>query len=53
VSLGEVPADAKLDDLLDERPSLGEIDRGSLELKLQGYGYRWFRVGTPDQQTPP
>jgi hypothetical protein len=53
VDLGEAPEDARLDDLLDERGALDEIDGTSLELKLQGYGYRWFRIGTPDQQTPP
>ena len=53
VDLGEIPEDAKLDDLLDERPALTEIHGRSLELKLEGYGYRWFRIGTPEQQTPP
>ncbi|HET9671678.1 MAG TPA: alpha-amylase family glycosyl hydrolase, partial [Actinomycetota bacterium] len=53
VGLGEVPEDARLDDLLDERPALRELEGASLELKLQGYGHRWFRIGTPDQQTPP
>jgi len=53
VELGDVPEDAHLDDLLDERPALDEIDGTSLELKLEGYGYRWFRIGPPDQQTPP
>jgi trehalose synthase len=53
VDLGEIPEGATLDDLLDERPALDEIDGTSLELKLGGYGYRWFRIGTPDQRTPP
>jgi trehalose synthase len=53
VELGDVPDGAKLDDLLDERPALLELAGTSLELKLGGYGYRWFRIGTPDQQTPP
>jgi len=53
VELGDVPDEAHLDDLLDERPALDEIRGTSLELKLEGYGYRWFRIGTPDQQTPP
>ena len=35
---------AKLDDLLDERGALHEIEGGSLELKMDGYGYRWFRI---------
>jgi glycosidase len=53
VELGDVPEGATLDDLLDERPALDEIDGTSLELKLGGYGYRWYRIGTPDQMTPP
>jgi trehalose synthase len=53
VDLGDVPQDAKFDDLLDERGTLDEIAGTSLDLKLQGYGFRWFRIGTPDQQTPP
>jgi hypothetical protein len=40
-------------DLLDERPALDETRGTALELKLEGYGYRWFRIGTPGQQTPP
>jgi hypothetical protein len=48
-----VPDDAKLDDLLDEHGTLDEIAGTSLDLKLQGYAFRWFRIGTPDQQTPP
>jgi glycosidase len=53
VELSEVPEEAHLDDLLDERPALTEITDASLELKLEGFGFRWFRIGMPDQQTPP
>jgi hypothetical protein len=53
VELGDIPEDAHLDDLLDERPAQDEIEGTSLELKLEGYGFRWFRIGTRDQQTPP
>jgi trehalose synthase len=53
LQLGDVPEDAKLDDLLDERGALREIEGGSLELKMDGYGYRWLRIHTPDQHTPP
>jgi glycosidase len=53
VDLGDVPEAATLDDLLDERGALDEIDGAALELKLGGYGYRWFRIGTRDQRTPP
>ena len=51
--LGDVPEEAKLDDLLDERGALREIEDGSLELKMDGYGFRWFRITTPDQHIPP
>jgi len=53
LQLGAVPEDAKLDDLLDERGTLREIEDGSLELKLDEYGYRWLRINTPDQHSPP
>ncbi len=53
VALGDVPEDATLDDLLDERPALDEIDGSTLELKLSGYGFRWYRIGTAKQMTPP
>jgi trehalose synthase len=53
VSLGDVPENAKLDDLLDERGALREIEGGSIELKMDGYGFRWFRIHAPDQHTPP
>jgi hypothetical protein len=53
VQLGDVPEDAKLDDLLDERGALREIEGGSLELKMDGYGFRWLRIHSRDQHTPP
>jgi trehalose synthase len=53
IELGDVPERARLDDLLDERPALEELDGTSVELKLPTYGYRWFRVVTTDQMTPP
>jgi trehalose synthase len=53
VQLGDVPEDAKLDDLLDERGALGDIDEGSLELKMEGFGFRWLRIHMRDQHTPP
>jgi glycosidase len=51
--LGDVPAGGRLDDLLDQRGSIQEIEDGSLELKMEGYGYRWLRINAPDQHTPP
>jgi trehalose synthase len=53
LQLGDVPEDAALDDLLDERGALRAIDDGAFELKMEGYGFRWFRITTPDQHTPP
>jgi trehalose synthase len=53
LQVGDVPEGAKLDDLLDERGALRGIEDGSLELKLDGYGFRWLRINTPDQHTPP
>jgi glycosidase len=53
IELGDVPKGARLDDLLDERPALDELDGSSVELKLDGYGYRWFRIVTPRRMTPP
>ncbi len=51
--LGDVPEDAKLDDLLDQQGALRGVEDGSLELKMDGYGFRWLRINTPDQHTPP
>ena len=53
LQLGDVPEDGKLDDLLDERGAFQNIEDGALELKLDGYGFRWLRITTPDQHTPP
>jgi trehalose synthase len=53
LQLGDVPEDGKLDDLLDERGAFQGVEDGSLELKMDGYGFRWLRITTPDQHTPP
>ena len=53
LQLGDVPEDGKLDDLLDELGTLHRIEDGSLELKMDGYGFRWLRITSPDQHTPP
>ena len=44
VRLGDVVEGARLDDLLDERGALIEIEGESLELKMDAYGFRWFRL---------
>ena len=53
LQLGDVPKDGRRDDLLDERGATGLPDDGVLELKMDGYGFRWFRILTSDQHTPP
>jgi trehalose synthase len=53
LQLGDVPEEGRLDDLLDERGAFRDIEDGTLELKMDGYGYRWLRINTPDQHTPP
>jgi trehalose synthase len=53
VQLGDVPEDGRLDDLLDERGAIGEIENSALDLKMESYGFRWFRITTPDQHTAP
>ena len=53
LQLGDLPEGGKLDDLLDERGAFQNVEDGSLELKMDGYGFRWLRITTPDQHTPP
>ena len=40
-------------DLLGESATMHEIDGGALDLKLEGYGYRWLRLRSPGQRTAP
>lgn len=53
IQLGDVPEGGRVDDLLDERGALGGLDAGTLDLKLDAFGYRWFRIIARDQHTPP
>jgi trehalose synthase len=54
VGLGpELPQDARYTDLFDPDGEVHEIGRGELELKLEGYGYRWLRVQASDEPIPP
>jgi trehalose synthase len=53
VELGEFAGEPRLDDLLDERPAIDAVEGTSIELKLERYGYRWFRIRRPEQRTPP
>jgi trehalose synthase len=45
-------SDLQLEDLLENNP-VPVAERGRLELKLEGYGYRWFRVRNPDHPITP
>ena len=44
IKLGGLPAEHRVDDLLS--PGLGEMRqlRDGLEIDLQGFDYRWFRI---------
>jgi trehalose synthase len=48
------PDDASLCamDLLDDGGTTIEPEGGALQLKLEGYGYRWFRLADPDDRRP-
>lgn len=46
LALGELPAEARLVDLLDADDVEPDPD-GSAEVRLDGYGYRWLRVTHP------
>jgi trehalose synthase len=63
-NLGADPLELRLDvagdrettqvvDLLGDGGAPALTDDGALELKLEGYGYRWFRLQSPDDRTPP
>ena len=44
--------DLLIDDLLEDEPPLN-VKQGRFELKLGGYGHRWFRIGLPDRPLSP
>jgi glycosidase len=44
---------SRLDDLLDERPAFETLDGKAVELTLERYGYRWFRLIPPERIAPP
>jgi trehalose synthase len=50
IEIGDVPRDARVDDLLDGEVNVAALDGSALELKLEGYGFRWFRL-TPAERT--
>jgi len=51
IDLGE-RSDLQLDDLLANNSFL-VAEKGRLDLKLDGYGHRWFRVRNPDRPLTP
>ena len=55
VRLGaDVPEDPRVHDLLDTTMAAShELQRNELEVKLEGFGYRWFRIQGPEQHTAP
>ncbi len=53
IDLDAVDDGARLDDLLDERPAFETLDDKSVELTLEAFGYRWYRLIPPDHIAPP
>jgi glycosidase len=53
IDLDAVDGGARLDDLLDERPSFETLDDKSVELTLEAFGYRWYRLIPRDHIAPP
>jgi maltose alpha-D-glucosyltransferase/alpha-amylase len=53
IDLGDVPGEAQLHDLLDRDEATHELADATMELKLGGYGFRWFRVGSGRAAPPP
>ncbi|MDQ6716011.1 MAG: trehalose synthase, partial [Actinomycetota bacterium] len=50
LDLGEMPEGSVLNDLLEDRPSVPLANGGTLDLELDGYGFRWLRVVRPDDR---
>jgi len=36
-----------------DRSRFRDIEDGTLELTMDGCGYRWLRITTPEEHTPP
>ena len=56
IRLGRGPGDVEEDrlvDLLTTTDPVHRLERGALELKLEGYGYRWFRLQRAGTNTTP
>ena len=52
IEVGPPVGDNQLVDLLDQGRAVTAMDDGCLELKLEGYGYRWFRVEQDGGRAP-
>ena len=50
VDLGETPEGTMLTDLLEDRPPVPLGRDGTVDLDLEGYGFRWLRVLRPDDR---
>ena len=54
IDLGpELPDEPRLIDMLDEDGAVIEADDGRLELKLDGYGFRWMRIQPTGETVAP
>ncbi|HSJ51024.1 MAG TPA: alpha-amylase family protein, partial [Actinomycetota bacterium] len=53
IELGELPPDAGLHDLFAQAETWREVNAGAIDLKLEGYGYRWFRAEPSSHPTAP
>jgi trehalose synthase len=54
VDLGpDLPEEARYIDLFDTQGEAHAIDRRQIEVKLEGYGYRWLRVYSPELSIAP
>jgi len=55
VRLGaDIPEDPRVHDLLDtSAAATHSLETNELEVKLGGFGYRWFRIQGPEQHTAP
>ena len=49
----DIPEQPSVHDLLDTAAAAHELEGDELEVKLAGFGYRWFRIQGPDQHTAP
>jgi trehalose synthase len=53
VDLGDVGGRTRIDDLFDGEAAVATLDDTTLELKLEGYGFRWFRASPPERTSAP